>query len=298
MDPLHSQGLSDNASLLGAGADDGEIARYATLLDSLGIGLAAYDVDGRLALRNRSAEQSLADCHDLEPLLATVRQAIAGKQAAYDQIVRLDCATVGPSWLSVNTLPVFAGDGGLRRVLATLDDITDLHEVQFEISRLTTQDQLTGVCTANVVMKLLDNEIRRAQRYGTPFTVALIDIDHFRPLCTEHGIAQGDAVLAGVGQLLEHGLRELDIVGRVGHDQFLAILPNVSLKDAAVGMERVRGMIEDRRFAPGDVRVTVSVGVSEYAGESADALFERARSLLQNARDGGRNRLWLDLDLG
>ncbi len=105
-------------------------------------------------------------------------------------------------------------------------------------------------------------------------------------------------MLAGIGKLLSESMREIDIAGRIGNDEFLLVLPNVSLKDAMVGLERLRVLIETQTFPDdGYLRVTISGGITEYTGENSSTLIERSKSLLINARESGRNRFCLDGDI-
>jgi len=201
------------------------------------------------------------------------------------------------TWLSVNALPVFSENGSIRRVLLTLIDINAERNLHSEVKQLSILDPLTGVFNQRYVMHLLENEIHRARRYGTPFTLAQLDVDRYFPLCAKHGQPSGDSVLAGIGKLLGKSLRGIDIAGRIGEDEFLLVMPNVSLKDAMIGLERLRVLIEAHEFASDGLKVTISGGITEYTGENSSALIERSKSLLINARDAGRNRFCLDSDI-
>ena len=289
-------------------ADDAEIERYAVLLDSLGIGLIVYSTDADPVLCNTVASRLLGE----KPAVWRDRngqempldqwpeiQALRTEQPVFESIITIDNKDATPIdriWLSVNALPVFSSESRLRRVLLTLNDITDLRQLQHEIGRLTTHDHLTGSFNKDVIEHLLETEIRRAQRYGTPFTISMIDIDHFLPLCEKHGRVNGDLVLTELGKLLGESLREIDMVGRIGNDEFLLVLPNVRITDAIIVMERLRATIEERLFTPDSLRITISGGITEYAGEASPLLLERCSVLLVNARESGRNRLCLDPD--
>jgi diguanylate cyclase (GGDEF)-like protein len=192
---------------------------------------------------------------------------------------------------------VLSDEGAVRRVLVTLTDISEMRFLQSEVEQLSIRDPLTGVFNQPHILHLLENEIHRARRYGTPFTLAQIDIDRFRAFCTEHGQATGDSVLQRMGSLLCESMREIDIAGRIGIDDFLLILPNIALKDAMVGLERLRGLIETLTFTDKFLRVTVSGGMAEYSGENAEAMIERCQSLVMQARESGRNRFCMDTDI-
>ncbi|MBL8414242.1 MAG: GGDEF domain-containing protein [Propionivibrio sp.] len=287
-------------------AEDEEIRRYAGLLDSLSVGLVVFADDASPCLNNKIASQLLgntppiwknengqtisSDELPLESVLRTARPVL-------ERIMGLSNGDAHTTWLSVNALPVFSENGSVRRVLLTLKDINAERILHSAVKQLSIRDPLTGLFNQRYVMHLLENEIHRARRYGTPFTLAQVDIDRYFPLCAEQGQASGDSVLAGIGNLLGKSLREIDIAGRIGEDEFLLVLPNVSLKDAMIGLERLRVLIEAHEFANAGLKVTISGGITEYTGENSAALIERSKSLLINAREAGRNRFCLDTDI-
>ncbi len=294
------------ASLPNMYADDEEIKRYAGLLDCLGVGLMVYSSDASTSFINAAASKLLGNAppnwlnesgQQIANADLPMNQAIRSAQPVFDSIMALNNDGAHPIQLSANAIPVLSRDDSIRRILLTLDDITHLNELELEIGHLTTHDPLTGAFNQRKTRQLLENEIIRAQRYGTPFTLAQLDIDLFNPLCERHGNATGNLVLAGVGKLLCESAREMDMVGRVGNDEFMLIMPNVRLNDAIIGVERLRAMIEEHVFTPDNLHVTVSGGVTEYAGENAALLIERSNALLINAREAGRNRLCQDVDI-
>lgn len=287
-------------------ADDQEILNYAGLLDGLDIGLMVFSSDAIPYYRNKAAEKLLGPempdwtdasgrpIADAELPMSIVRQTT---KPIFDQQLALKNAVGGTIRLRINALPVFAGDNRLRRILLTLVDANRSRLPEGERADGQVVDRLTRVFTKQHVMSLLGNEIHRARRYGTPFTLAQLDIDNFVPFCNQYGQERGEQVLAGIGQLLKKSLREIDIVGRIGNDEFLLVLPNVSLNEALVGLERLRVAIETREFFDQALRVTISGGIAEHAGETAEALIERTRSLMVQARESGRNRYCLDIDI-
>ncbi len=287
-------------------ADDQEIKRYAALLDRLGIGMLVFSADTAPVFQNALASELMGDAPHTwadesgQPVVIDdlTRMLVhdSGKPI-FQHALALTSAGRRTIWLSINVVPVFSHDGSVRRILLTLTDISEERQLQSEISKLTTRDPLTGVFNQRQVMYLLENEIHRARRYGTPFTLAQLDIDRFLPFCEKHGPQVGDSVLSGIGKLLMESMREIDIAGRIGTDEFLLILPNVSLKDALVGLERLRVLIETQTFTDDYLRVTISGGITEYTGENSSTLIERSKSLLINARESGRNRFCLDGDI-
>ena len=290
----------------GSHADDQEIARYGALLDRLGIGMLVFLPDAAPVFQNALAGRLLGNAPHTwtdESGQAVVIEDITKMMAQdagmpiYQYVLALTNAGGRTTWLSINLFPVFSENARVRRIVLTLKDINEEQKLQSEIEKLSTRDPLTGVFNQRQVMYLLENEIHRARRYGTPFTLAQLDIDLFLPFCEKHGQEIGDAVVAGIGKLLIESMREIDIAGRIGTDEFLLVLPNVSLKDALVGLERLRMLIETQTFTDDFLRITVSGGITEYTGENSATLIERSKSLLINARESGGNRFCLDGDI-
>ena len=124
-----------------------------------------------------------------------------------------------------------------------------------------------------------------------------VDIDLFSGLCETHGKSNGDLVLASIRKIFCEGVLEIDMVRRIGDDEFLVVLSNVRLSDAVIGMERLRSTIEERAFTPDNLHVTICGGIAEYAGKTSAKLLEHNKSLLLNAREFGRKRLCINLEI-
>ncbi|MEF8714329.1 MAG: GGDEF domain-containing protein [Accumulibacter sp.] len=285
-------------------ADDVEIGNYAALLDSLDIALLAFSPDGSLHLRNTQAATLLGDTpvewedengqplaidHRLEIEVAQTRQAILHRAIGIRKT-----ASGATAWCKAGAFPVFADDGSLRRVLLALAKLTPYSHLASDSRPMPTHDLLTGVFNQRYIRLLLDDEDRRARRYGTPFALALITIDGFADFCAANGREAGEHVLAEVGSLLGKSLRGFDMVGRFSSDQFLLILPNVCIHDAMIGLERVRETVEATYSRHVKSPWTISGGVTEYSGEDSATLIEHLRPLLIAAQESGGNRLCVD----
>lgn len=285
-------------------ADDAEIGRYATLLDSLGIALLAFAADGSLQKHNARAGELLGNTPTLwqdengRPLTDDERleiQVLHTRQAVHQRALGiLDQPSGALTWCKASAFPVFADDDRLHRVLLILADLRQYGRVASETRQLPTHDPLTEVFNQRYIQLLLDDESRRARRYGTPFAVALIALDHFDELSQSEG---AEAVLIRVGKLLCRSLREFDMIGRFAADQFLLILPNVRVNEAMIGLERLRETIEASNPTATHPSLTISGGVSEYTDEDSPALIARVASLLAAAREAGCNRLCVNMDI-
>ncbi len=296
----------DDLPLVDLRADDAEIGRYGVLLDRLGVGLLIYAADGSLREVNRQARTLLGETPAVwldengRPMSADERleaQVIRTGQAVHQRAVGLRTqAPARVTWCRASAFPVVVDGGRLRRVLLTISDLRRHRPVACESDQLPTHDALTGLFNPRYVQILLDEEGRRARRYGTPFTLALLAIDNFPVASDAAASHQRHRLLSEVGRLIGNSLREFDRVGRLGDNEFLLILPNVRVNEGMIGLERLRENVEASHRRDGDPLLTVSGGVTEYAGEDIAALLERVRSLLDSARQAGSNRLCVDLE--
>ncbi|WP_067461103.1 GGDEF domain-containing protein [Actinomadura macra] len=158
-------------------------------------------------------------------------------------------------------------------------------------------DSKTGLLNAATWQREAGTELSRAQRTHDPLALLLIDIDHFKRVNDTHGHLVGDQVLVGVASTLCHQLRDYDVVGRFGGEEFVVLLPGTDTVEACRVAERLRGRV--RRLAvpaeEGTVAVTVSVGVSllRTHGEDLIELLASADLALYRAKSSGRDRVCL-----
>lgn len=157
-------------------------------------------------------------------------------------------------------------------------------------------DLITGLANRRSIVDALEREVARARRQDTPLAVALIDIDHFKGINDTHGHGVGDSALREVATRLREGLREYDVVGRYGGEEFLAVLPGCSGAIGAHVAERLRARVADGLVKAGALRfpITVSLGVAAGHGAACPtpvALVHAADGALYRAKRGGRNRV-------
>jgi diguanylate cyclase (GGDEF)-like protein len=161
------------------------------------------------------------------------------------------------------------------------------------VERQALVDGLTGLANRRAAADALHAEAARAERLETPLAVVLADLDGFKDVNDVHGHAVGDAVLRVFAEVLRETLRESDVAGRWGGEEFLLLLPGADEEGAAQLAERVRVALAARSI-PGvaDLRVTASFGVAEYAGETnTEQLVAAADSALYAAKRAGKNRV-------
>lgn len=171
--------------------------------------------------------------------------------------------------------------------------------IALETSRgIATRDELTGLYNRRFLMDLLEQEKGRSDRSRMPFSICLLDVDHFKKVNDVFGHLTGDQVLRGFSRALLPQMRITDYFGRYGGEEFMMILPQTQIEEARVCAERFRSTIENFRFpkpAP-DIRLTVSIGIARYeVGESLETTIHRADIALYKAKEAGRNRVEIGL---
>jgi diguanylate cyclase (GGDEF)-like protein len=162
---------------------------------------------------------------------------------------------------------------------------------------LATVDGLTGLYVRRYFDSRLREELLRAQRFGTAFSVVIMDLDDFKALNDTYGHPVGDRVLREIAHVIKRNMRGIDIAARYGGEEFAFILPRTGLVDAHGVAERIRADIADHRVVLTDqtvVRVTASLGVAGFpeSGEGdAAAIVSRADVALYRAKSTGKNRV-------
>ena len=156
-------------------------------------------------------------------------------------------------------------------------------------------DGLTGTLRRQPFMDRLNEELKRAEVFHTPFSMMMVDIDHFKSVNDGHGHAAGDAVLARVGQILRESIYETDVVGRYGGEEFIILLPRAESAGVLRKAEALRLRFEKEIIQSGfeNLKVTVSIGVSHFPkdGRGGEELIASADRALYRAKQSGRNRV-------
>jgi two-component system cell cycle response regulator len=183
-----------------------------------------------------------------------------------------------------------------------LDKWTRLQQAMADkekLERLANFDSLTGLYNRRTILGKLHELINRANRYKEDFSLIMLDIDYFKRVNDRYGHLTGDEVLEKIATLIHQNIRDTDIVGRYGGEEFIIILPKTDLSSAWVAAERIRGIIEkaEMKDSAGNVfAITVSQGLSGWErGEDAYYLISRADEALYKAKGKGRNRVQISL---
>lgn len=178
--------------------------------------------------------------------------------------------------------------------ISILKNFAKLVVDELELRQVISTDQLTGAMARAAWFDIAAGEVTRAHRYNRPLCLLVLDIDHFKSVNDRLGHSAGDAVLRQVAKVVQGQLRQSDVFGRFGGEEFVVLLPETVLGDAAFLAERVRTAVGQAGY-PGhqELRCTISIGVAELSPneQRIGALFERADNALLRAKTSGRNRL-------
>ena len=186
--------------------------------------------------------------------------------------------------------------GGGLLLLLVLYWNRKLRALNRALERLSVTDNLTGLFNRQKLDDVFEKEIQRAKRFDQPFSIIVLDIDHFKLVNDTHGHQAGDQVLIAVADVLTTNTRQTDTIGRWGGEEFLIICPHTNLNGARNLADKIREMLSAHDF-PVTQQVTASFGVStSRPDDQIDDLIERADSALYRAKRNGRNQVACEAD--
>lgn len=187
------------------------------------------------------------------------------------------------------------GSGIKLHYVAFIRDISENKKTEEELLRLAATDPLTGAFNRREFTVLAEQESLRSNRYNRPLSIMMLDLDHFKRLNDTYGHAAGDKALQRFTTLCCNTLRTMDIFGRWGGEEFVALLPETDAESAAIIAERLRKIVSQSIFVYNEQKIsfTVSIGIAQYAaGETeVDAPLGRADTAVYDAKKAGRNRI-------
>ena len=188
---------------------------------------------------------------------------------------------------------------GLLPVVSTIAFLLMCTErSQRDLARAARLDYLTGIYNRGAIEELAAAQLAQAQRHGMPMSLMVVDIDHFKRINDELGHAAGDKALAETVKLFRGLLRTEDLIGRLGGEEFVVLMPDTDAIQARNAGERLRRAVANTplQLDSGEREMTVSIGVAEFRVEDAGfaRLLLRADSALYAAKRAGRNRVQVD----
>ncbi|MGI9862934.1 PAS domain S-box protein [Moorella naiadis] len=168
-------------------------------------------------------------------------------------------------------------------------DVTRYKKMEEELYRLSITDHLTGAHNRRYFIQALEQEIERSRRSGQPFSLIMVDLDHFKSINDTYGHAAGDQVLKRLVADFNERLRKTDCLARWGGEEFVILLPDTTAEGAAGLAEELRRRLS-RMEIPGVGHITASFGVTGYyTGDTVDTITQRVDSMLYRAKEKGRN---------
>jgi len=203
--------------------------------------------------------------------------------------VRHDGAEILCEWYNT---PIYDSSGAPFGWASIVKDITKERREADHILYLSTHDSLTGLRNRRFAQERLDDESLRSARSGSPYSVAIFDVDHFKRFNDVYGHECGDVVLRGISDAMLASVRETDVVSRWGGEEFLVLFPGTGRDGAAEASEKIRARIEGEDFSYGgeSLKVTITAGVaSSKDGQNAEACVRRADMALLSGKAKGRN---------
>ena len=229
--------------------------------------------------------------------IGTVLAARAGASTPDEVTLRVFNFQLNLAVLFLTALPI----GSAMAQRAQLErDLTDEKEradhYAKEMASLVNVDDLTGLATRRCFLDQLDQMAANARRVGHPLTLAMIDIDHFKPINDQYGHAVGDAVLMAIGAACRSAVRSADVIGRLGGEEFAMLMPLTDQETAFRIVDRLREAVAAIAIPTSDgrtVSVTISVGMAMFVDQQIDRLLLDADRALYSAKESGRNRVVL-----
>jgi diguanylate cyclase (GGDEF)-like protein/PAS domain S-box-containing protein len=235
---------------------------------------------------------------DYERVMDNMRRHLYGETPAYETTYRIKTRNAHWLWFyDRGKVTKRDKNGKPELVSGIVFDVSEqkrmeelLEAKNRRLEEMSRRDYLTDLYNRRALMEKLDFEIKRRNRTKTSLSVVMLDLDHFKQVNDTHGHQVGDQVLVQVADLLRKTVREIDIVGRYGGEEFLVILPDCPAKEAVNVAERIRAGVAGFDFNL-SLKLTISGGVAEYIGGNSDNLIEIADQNLYLAKNSGRNKI-------
>lgn len=249
--------------------------------------LLEADMHDLLHVREDGSPASRSDC----PVLNISRSGQTSR--GLEEMFRRKDGTVMPVSISASAVHRNQKVGD---IVIAFHDISERKQLERELEHRAHTDVLTGLSNRRHFYELAEHEVARARRYGTPLAALMLDIDHFKQINDSYGHPVGDTVLQKLSEVCRKILRENDIIGRLGGEEFAILLPEAGPERAMEVAERLRLAAENTGIALAQekhIHFFVSIGVTSMVAsdENVDAMLKRADEALYAAKNSGRNRV-------
>ncbi len=252
--------------------------------------LTGYDADEVIGHSTRLLHGPKTD----PQTVAAVRAAMEAQRPIRVELLNYSCDGE-EFWIDTNIVPLRDDHGRVTHFATIGRDLTATKRLQQELLLMASTDPLTGLLNRRRFLEQAESDFQRSQRYQHELAVVMLDIDHFKAINDSHGHFVGDQVLIAMSRATENLLRNTDILGRWGGEEFVILMPETPLAGAAILAERLREELARLTVdtTGGALRFTISAGVAARGGTDAGItdILQRADSALYAAKHHGRNRI-------
>jgi len=287
-------------------------SQFRSVLENAPIGMALVTLDNRFIQVNRAlcnivgysrdelmqrSFEAITHPDDQPSDDAFNRQMETGEIRSYEVEKRYLHKDGHVIWVQLSGALLFDENDAPRQIIKQIQDITPRKALEQQLEYQAHIDSLTGIANRGYFLELAQQELARCRRYGRTLAIAMADIDHFKHVNDTYGHQAGDIVLREFSQLWGSMLREVDLIGRVGGEEFAILFPETDDRQAVEVSNRLREALASLPItvAPDvpPLHVTISLGVTVLADADSDIymLLKRADQALYDAKKGGRNRV-------
>lgn len=205
-------------------------------------------------------------------------------------------------WVYFTAAPLKDSDGQTIGAIETLQDVSDRRKAELALKEserlyreLSITDGLTRLYNSRHFFGRAREEVERSNRYSSPLSLILLDVDNFKAFNDTYGHIDGDRILAGLAEVIREGIRGVDSAYRYGGEEFIVLFPETEPEEAFVVAERIRQTFEQTLFSPKDgisTSMTISIGGGSYRqGEDLTSFVKRIDSAMYEAKRLGKNRV-------
>jgi len=237
------------------------------------------------------------------PKLRELLEDILPKTTSFDNFeVEHVFPDIGKRVMLLNARKIYQKANHTQRILLAIEDITERKGLEDTLKTLATRDELTGCVNFRSMMELLGDEIARSQRYQKKFSIIMVDIDHFKRINDEHGHLAGNDALVTFAKVAHNSVRNIDIVGRYGGDEFIIVLPESDLQQASIVIERIRNNLNQAKIISlhlekgKEFTLQFSAGIATFPHNAQDLkqLIWVVDNALRQAKEQGKSRTVLE----
>lgn len=281
----------------------------AEALDHIAVAIYIKDCDRRFVYANRATSALLKS--DANSLLGALEESHLPPDQAQrvlesdDRVLRRGESTRGEFVIEAERglqqaflefkHPLRDKRGRVVGLVGLSTDVSELHRLQRELEHAARIDELTGVYNRRALFEYAEQDFAHSRRHGRPFSLLIIDIDRFKQINDTYGHPVGDRIIRSVADQTRLAVREVDRLGRIGGEEFVVLLPETDVEQAAEIAERVRlAAMKPTELQSGvSLKPTVSIGVASLFPEdrAVHDLYQRADEALYRAKEGGRNKV-------